>query len=202
MAFLSPLEGQATALDLTVSGVVVNFQGLRAIDNVSLQLKRGEVLGLIGPNGAGKTTLVNVLTGFQEVDSGEVRLAGEDINAVYGRSIAGHYFAEVFSPHEVDLIVERYRRALSEPAIFTARGAVYAAAGRLTEGERIGLPMLGREGVTNTLLGATVYGARLVPGCRASTPFAPPTIARHRFPAASGRVDAAHRFAGGTIWHV
>jgi len=92
-----------------------------------------------------------------------MRLAGEDINAVYGRSIAGHYFAEVFSPHEVDLIVERYRRALSEPVIFTARGAVYAAAGRLTEGERIGLPMLGREGVTNTLLGATVYGARLVP---------------------------------------
>ena len=79
MAFLSPLEGQATASDLTVSGVVVNFQGLRAIDNVSLRLRRGEVLGLIGPNGAGKTTLVNVLTGFQEVDSGEVRLAGEDI---------------------------------------------------------------------------------------------------------------------------
>jgi branched-chain amino acid transport system ATP-binding protein len=71
--------GQAATSDLTVSGVVVNFQGLRAIDNVSLQLKRGEVLGLIGPNGAGKTTLVNVLTGFQAVDSGEVRLGGQDI---------------------------------------------------------------------------------------------------------------------------
>jgi branched-chain amino acid transport system ATP-binding protein len=79
MAFSSPAGEQATASDLTVSGVVVNFQGLRAIDDVSLQLKRGEVLGLIGPNGAGKTTLVNVLTGFQVVDSGEVRLAGEDI---------------------------------------------------------------------------------------------------------------------------
>src|SRR5262245_11252066 len=73
------LAGQAATSDLTVSGVVVNFQGLRAIDNVSLTLSRGEVLGLIGPNGAGKTTLVNVLTGFQVVDSGEVRLAGEDI---------------------------------------------------------------------------------------------------------------------------
>ncbi len=37
------------------------------------------MLGLIGPNGAGKTTLVNVLTGFQQVDSGSVRLGGADI---------------------------------------------------------------------------------------------------------------------------
>jgi ABC-type branched-subunit amino acid transport system ATPase component len=69
----------AATSELTVSGVVVNFQGLRAIDRVSLRLARGEVLGLIGPNGAGKTTLVNVLTGFQEVDEGEVRLAGADM---------------------------------------------------------------------------------------------------------------------------
>jgi len=69
----------ATASELTVSEIVVNFQGLRAIDRVSLRLARGEVLGLIGPNGAGKTTLVNVLTGFQEVDEGEVRLGGADM---------------------------------------------------------------------------------------------------------------------------
>jgi len=78
MDFSAP-SGQATASDLTVSDVVVNFQGLRAINGVSLRLRCGEVLGLIGPNGAGKTTLVNVLTGFQAVDSGSVRLAGEDI---------------------------------------------------------------------------------------------------------------------------
>jgi branched-chain amino acid transport system ATP-binding protein len=79
MVFSTPSAGQAAASDLTVSDVVVNFQGLRAIDGVSLRLRRGEVLGLIGPNGAGKTTLVNVLTGFQQVDSGDVRLAGADI---------------------------------------------------------------------------------------------------------------------------
>jgi ABC-type branched-subunit amino acid transport system ATPase component len=76
---LSAPSGNAPASDLTVSDVVVNFQGLRAINRVSLQLRRGEVLGLIGPNGAGKTTLVNVLTGFQAADSGTVQLAGEDI---------------------------------------------------------------------------------------------------------------------------
>ena len=72
-------SSEATTSELTVSDVVVNFQGLRAIDRVSLTLARGEVLGLIGPNGAGKTTLVNVLTGFQDVDQGEVRLAGADM---------------------------------------------------------------------------------------------------------------------------
>ncbi len=69
----------ATASALETADVVVNFQGLRAIDRVSLRLDSGEMLGLIGPNGAGKTTLVNVLTGFQEADSGSVHLGGEDI---------------------------------------------------------------------------------------------------------------------------
>ncbi|HWA47875.1 MAG TPA: ABC transporter ATP-binding protein [Dongiaceae bacterium] len=72
-------SNDAATSELIVSGVVVNFQGLRAINGVSLTLARGEVLGLIGPNGAGKTTLVNVLTGFQEVDEGSVSLGGADM---------------------------------------------------------------------------------------------------------------------------
>ena len=67
------------------------------------------------------------------------------------------YFQNVFQPGDVEIIVARYARALSEPAIFHASGSVYAAGGNLTVGERLGLPMLGREGRTNTLLGATVY---------------------------------------------
>jgi len=86
-----------------------------------------------------------------------MRLAGENINAIYGRSIAGLYFKDVFQPGDVELIVARYSRALGEPALFHASGSVYAAGGNLTVGERLGLPMLGREGRTNTLLGATVY---------------------------------------------
>ena len=86
-----------------------------------------------------------------------MRLTGENINAIYGRSIAGLYFKDVFQPGDVEIIVARYSRALSEPAIFHASGSVYAAGGNLTVGERLGLPMLGREGQTNILLGATVY---------------------------------------------
>jgi branched-chain amino acid transport system ATP-binding protein len=61
--------------------VVVDFQGLRAIDKANLEVRRGEIVGLIGPNGAGKTTLVNVLTGFQKVNQGSVHMDGVDIGA-------------------------------------------------------------------------------------------------------------------------
>jgi hypothetical protein len=90
-----------------------------------------------------------------------VRLAGENINAIYGRNISGQYFRDVYDPSDVDVIIERYSRCLKQPAIFRATGSVYAAAGRLTAGERLALPMLGRGGITDTLLGATVYGGKV-----------------------------------------
>jgi len=67
------------AQTLEARQIVVAFGGLRAIDDVSVNLAPGEVFGLIGPNGAGKTTLVNVLTGFQKPSSGKVLLGGVDL---------------------------------------------------------------------------------------------------------------------------
>ncbi len=90
-----------------------------------------------------------------------MRLAGESINAIYGRNIGGLFFSDLFEPSDLPTVVARYTRALNEPAIFCARGAVYAAAGRYCGGERLGLPMLGRSGLADTLLGATVYGGRV-----------------------------------------
>ena len=56
-----------------------SFAGVRALDAVTLELHRHEVVGLIGPNGAGKSTLVNVLTGFDTPTSGTVELADRDV---------------------------------------------------------------------------------------------------------------------------
>ena len=56
-----------------------SFAGVRALDQVTLELHRHEVVGLIGPNGAGKSTLVNVLSGFDVPTSGGVELGDRDV---------------------------------------------------------------------------------------------------------------------------
>ena len=116
-----------------------------------------------------------------------MRLAGESINSVYRRNIGGQYFRDVFQPSEVELMVARYTRTLTEPAIVRAVGAVYVAAGRLTQGERLALPMIGRTGLTDTMLGATFYDERTVePGAvhvLSNEPtFYPVRAANHRPP--------------------
>jgi branched-chain amino acid transport system permease protein len=61
---------------------VERFGGLTAIDNVSITVRRGEILGIIGPNGAGKTTAFNLMSGFLKPTSGFVRATGPDGRAV------------------------------------------------------------------------------------------------------------------------
>jgi branched-chain amino acid transport system ATP-binding protein len=64
---------------LRASSVSRSFAGVRALQDVTLELHRHEVVGLIGPNGAGKSTLVNVLTGFDLPTAGAVELRGRTI---------------------------------------------------------------------------------------------------------------------------
>jgi ABC-type branched-subunit amino acid transport system ATPase component/MFS family permease len=64
---------------LEVEGLTKSFGGVLAVDNVSFDLRSGEVLGLIGPNGAGKTTIFDLISGFQPPDAGRVRFQNEDV---------------------------------------------------------------------------------------------------------------------------
>jgi branched-chain amino acid transport system permease protein len=64
------------------------FGGLRALQDVDLQIRRGEVLGLIGPNGAGKTTLLSVISGSEPPTSGSVHFDGQDITGLPPHKIA------------------------------------------------------------------------------------------------------------------
>src|SRR5262249_10069268 len=64
---------------LRATGVSRSFAGVAALRDVTLELRRNEVVGLIGPNGAGKTTLVNLLSGFDFPSTGRVELEGRDV---------------------------------------------------------------------------------------------------------------------------
>lgn len=67
---------------LEVNKVSKTFGGLRAVDGVSLLVKRGEIVSIIGPNGAGKTTFFNLLAGHLAPTEGEVRFLGKAVNAL------------------------------------------------------------------------------------------------------------------------
>jgi branched-chain amino acid transport system ATP-binding protein len=64
---------------LKVNGLSKEFDGLRALDQVSFAAEEGEILGIIGPNGAGKTTLFNLISGIYPASSGEVTFQGKSI---------------------------------------------------------------------------------------------------------------------------
>jgi ABC-2 type transport system ATP-binding protein len=63
---------------IVVRGLVKNYGGKRAVDELSFSVWRGEIFALLGPNGAGKTTTVEMLEGYRKPDSGEVRVLGLD----------------------------------------------------------------------------------------------------------------------------
>jgi ABC-type branched-subunit amino acid transport system ATPase component len=64
---------------LEAEGVTKAFGGIHALETCSISVEQGSITGLIGPNGSGKTTLFNVMTGYERVDSGQVRFQGKTI---------------------------------------------------------------------------------------------------------------------------
>jgi branched-chain amino acid transport system ATP-binding protein len=81
---------------LRASSVSRSFEGVQALRGVSLELRRGEVVGLIGPNGAGKSTLVNVLSGFDRPSGGSVLLGGSDVTRWSPHRRGRHGLARTF----------------------------------------------------------------------------------------------------------
>jgi len=67
---------------LQINNVTKQFGGIKAIDDLSFRVKKGNIHSIIGPNGAGKTTLVNMITGVYKVDYGTIFLDGADITNI------------------------------------------------------------------------------------------------------------------------
>jgi branched-chain amino acid transport system ATP-binding protein len=105
---------------LSVRGIGVTFAGITALDDVSLDVTKGEVLGIIGPNGAGKTTLFNVICGFVAPRAGTLSWRGKSLNGVrpdrlaalgIGRTLQGvGLFPHLSVLENVMLGAHRFRR--------------------------------------------------------------------------------------------
>ena len=76
---------------LNADGITKAYQGRRVVDQVTLEVRDGEVVGLLGPNGAGKTTLFHIVVGLVRADDGKVTLNGTDLTTapIYQRARAG-----------------------------------------------------------------------------------------------------------------
>ena len=86
----------ASGFLLEARKIVMQFGGLKALNEVSLQIAKGTVHGLIGPNGSGKSTTMNVLTGIYRPTSGEIEFNGKVITGATPSSIAGEGIARTF----------------------------------------------------------------------------------------------------------
>jgi branched-chain amino acid transport system ATP-binding protein len=83
-------------VQLAASGVSKHFGGVRAVEGVSIEVKRGELMSIIGPNGAGKTSLLNLISGFYSPDTGSIRFEGRDITNLRPSQVAALGIARTF----------------------------------------------------------------------------------------------------------
>jgi ribose transport system ATP-binding protein len=106
-----PLDSTATPAPRTVGaglelrGVCKTFPGTRALDDVSLNVGRGEVLALLGHNGSGKSTLIKILSGFHQPDEGEAAVDGESLDLGSAEDATAHGLR--FVHQELGLILEQ-----------------------------------------------------------------------------------------------
>ena len=81
------------------------YGGTVAVDRVSFEVRRNEIVGLLGPNGAGKTTTISMILGVLEPSSGLIRIEGIDIAADRSRAVQSTNFAAVYAPLPGNLTV-------------------------------------------------------------------------------------------------
>lgn len=81
---------------LEVSKLGKSFGGIRAVDDVSFDIRKGEIVGLVGPNGSGKTSVLNIISGLYKPDSGRVIFEGKDITRMSPNRVASQGIARSF----------------------------------------------------------------------------------------------------------
>jgi ABC-2 type transport system ATP-binding protein len=135
---------------LIVDDLSKQYGGTTAVDGISFEVARGEIVGLLGPNGAGKTTTINIILGVLEPSNGSVRIEGIDVAKQRSKALECTNFAAVYAPlpgnltvfqnlrifgliYGVKHLTERIERLLKEFALERFRDV---KAGVLSSGEQ------------------------------------------------------------------
>jgi len=95
---------------LSVSALCKRFSNKLAVDSVSFDIERNEIVGLLGPNGAGKTTTINMILGVLEPGSGSIRIEGRDVSSHRAEALAYTNFTAAHAPLPGNLTVTQNLR--------------------------------------------------------------------------------------------
>jgi ABC-2 type transport system ATP-binding protein len=95
---------------LEAEGLRKAYGGTTAVDGISFEVRRGEIVGLLGPNGAGKTTTIDMVLGVLAPDAGTVRIAGADVSTRRADALSRANFAAVYAPLPGNLTVRQNLR--------------------------------------------------------------------------------------------
>src|SRR5258706_4469406 len=101
---LIPQEG-VRANALSVADLSKSYAGTVAVDHISFEVRRNEIVGLLGPNGAGKTTTISMVLGILEPGSGTIRIGDVDIEKRRSRAVESTNFAATYAPLPGNLTV-------------------------------------------------------------------------------------------------
>ena len=165
--FTFPFEVEDETPDpsIVVKNVYKYFGNFKALDNVSFEVRRGEIFGLLGPNGAGKTTLIKIMVGLYKPSKGEVIIAGERKPEKIKRKIG--YMSQRFSLYK-DLTVEEN---------LLIRGGVYGIDfKKLKERIDIGLKSLKLENFRKNLVAELPLGIKQKVSLLSSILHLPPIV--------------------------
>ena len=158
-----------TKVELKVEGISLSFGGLQALDNISLEVREGDIFAIIGPNGAGKTCLLNCINGFYHPQAGQIYFGEQEIISVPTYKIAQLGIARVFQGTQLynglsvldNLMAARHihmKRNILAEAIYFGKAHSDEIEHRRKVEEII--DFLEIEGIRKKIVGSLPYGQR------------------------------------------
>jgi branched-chain amino acid transport system ATP-binding protein len=154
---------------INIEGISLRFGGVQALNDVSLEIREGEILSIIGPNGAGKTSFFNCINGFYHPYKGEILYQGKDLTRLKPHKIASLGIARTFQNIELFSGLSALDNLMAARHIHMKRGALSGCLffgptrrEEIANRERIEeiIDLLEMESIRKKVVGSLPYGER------------------------------------------